>query len=388
MTVAEPNTMGQRLALLLECAGKMPADVIDDLVLDDLTSLEDIIADRRAASPDEVVLLAAYLDVPIGVLTGRIPAGGSSALAMRLGRTDAPSDVRGPLAYAHAMLRIQQLLRSWFPDTENAQLKQIGKVRSRATYAKQAGKTTAERLRFILKLGEEPISDLTEVVEGLGIPVAHRPMAVNCNLTGLTVPNHVDKRQRWGIVVNSNDNWLRQRYTLAHELCHVLYDDSDEVIVERAEIGEREPEWRADSFARYLLVPEQTLSKLCKSGNYDTINGDVHLISDAMMLFGASRQVVLKALVDDGIFSQTLADSWINMPVKELMSTAGRLDWWEQILEHESYMEPSPMLLDLALDAYRQGLIDVRVVAELLEGDTEAVRTDLARRGWAPVGRP
>ena len=38
------------------------------------------------------------------------------------------------------------------------------------------------------------------------------------------------------IVVASDDAWARQRYTLAHELCHALYDDAGQFIVDKIEI--------------------------------------------------------------------------------------------------------------------------------------------------------
>ena len=387
MAVTEPDTAGQRLALLLHSAGKSPADVVDELIIPDLASLEDLLADRRVATADEALVLAAYLDVPIGVLTGRIPARGSRGLAMRLGVVQAPPDIRAPLAYAHTMLRVQQLLRSWFPDEESRYLRRASSVRSKAAFHKMAGEISAARLRSVLDLGEEPIADLTAIVEDLGIPVAHRPMEPDSRLTGVAVPDHLDGRQRWAIVVNSNDNWLRQRYTQAHELCHVLYDDSDDVIVERVEVRDQSPEWRAESFARHLLVPQLALRKFCESGVSGGCEapGDAQLVGAAMMHFGVSRAVILKALVEDGIFSRERAEQWSEVAAAQLVSSVGGHEWWKAGVEREGCFAPSPMLLSLALDAYHQGLIDVRVVAELLEEPPEAVQADLAERGWSPV---
>lgn len=387
MAATAPDTAGQRLALLLQSVGKSHTDVVDDLIIPDLASLEDLLADKRAPTPDEALLLAAYLDVPIGVLTGRIPARGSRGLALRLGTMQAPADIRAPLAYAHTMLRIQHLLRSWFPDAESLCLQRARAVRSRDGFMKKAGEVSAARLRSVLDLGEEPITDLTAVVEGLGIPVAHRPMEEGSNLTGMAVPDHLDGRQRWTIVVNSDDTWLRQRYTQAHELSHVLFEDSDDVIVEHVEVRDLAPEWRAESFARHLLVPTLALRAFWtgRAADAGDASGDGRLIGAAMMHFGVSRAVILKALVEDGMLSSERADRWSGVAVQQLMTAAGGLEWWKDGAAREGCFAPSPMLLNLALDAYHQGLIDVRVVAELLEEDPEAVRADLAERGWAPV---
>ena len=60
------------------------------------------------------------------------------------------------------------------------------------------------------------------------------------------------------ILVNSNDVAERQRFTLAHELAHVLFGDATHV---DAVDGERtSQEVLCDEFARNLLIPRAAVS--------------------------------------------------------------------------------------------------------------------------------
>ena len=49
------------------------------------------------------------------------------------------------------------------------------------------------------------------------------------------------------IIVSSSGPWTLQRYTLAHELGHSLYNDAGQVIVDLVEEPDRLPELRAEN---------------------------------------------------------------------------------------------------------------------------------------------
>ena len=68
------------------------------------------------------------------------------------------------------------------------------------------------------------------------------------------------------IGINSNMSKGRQRFTLAHELYHLLYEDGGELIIcERSNLTDSEKE--ADTFASYLLMPYVALERYVRSNN-------------------------------------------------------------------------------------------------------------------------
>ncbi|WP_033227524.1 ImmA/IrrE family metallo-endopeptidase, partial [Streptomyces sp. NRRL F-6674] len=114
---------------------------------------------------------------------------------------------------------------------------------------------TAVRLRAQRALDPlAPIEDLTGFVESLGCLVEYRPLPKNVH--GISVPEIHENRQTWAILINSDDYWALQRFTLAHELSHVLYQDSGQIIIERAQNSNAIPEIIADSFSRHFLFPD------------------------------------------------------------------------------------------------------------------------------------
>ncbi|MFC1434460.1 helix-turn-helix domain-containing protein [Streptacidiphilus sp. N1-3] len=71
------------------------------------------------------------------------------------------------------------------------------------------------------------------------------------------------------ILVNRTDRWTRQRFTIAHELGHILARDAQDLLLE----AEVEParqheadEIRANSFAAHLLLPEDEVRAACPDG--------------------------------------------------------------------------------------------------------------------------
>ena len=62
------------------------------------------------------------------------------------------------------------------------------------------------------------------------------------------------------VVINSNRKITRQRYTAAHEICHIIKDAKDNQIVCYTNSGEYIEKF-ADTFAASLLMPRDELRK-------------------------------------------------------------------------------------------------------------------------------
>ena len=149
----------------------------------------------------------------------------------------------------------------------------------------------ARSLRDHWGLGNDPIPNLVELLEEQGIKV----LAVELtNIDGLTA--HV-RRSEHGvvpvIVVNCQDWRERQRFTLAHELGHLIMDVAPRVNEEKA----------AYRFAGAFLMPANAL--WAAIGKHRTSIGWGELFA-LKQLFGVSVQAITYRCKELGIFREAM----------------------------------------------------------------------------------
>lgn len=111
----------------------------------------------------------------------------------------------------------------------------------------------AESLRNIWKLGIDPIPFMAELLEERGIKVISLDLPEN--VSGSKA--HVEQPQKASvpvIVVNQNHNGERQRFTLAHELAHL--------ILRFPALSEADQEKAADRFAGAFLMAKEMMYQL------------------------------------------------------------------------------------------------------------------------------
>ena len=132
----------------------------------------------------------------------------------------------------------------------------------RPAYA--VGYDLADDVRQKLDLGSDPIPSMRELVEsGLGIPIVQTQL--DSRIAGATV----DFESRRAIVLNisgTNSDPMVRRSTIAHELCHLLFDpyqhleslrvDEYDELDRPAEERTDPVEQRANAFAVQLLAPQ------------------------------------------------------------------------------------------------------------------------------------
>lgn len=112
----------------------------------------------------------------------------------------------------------------------------------------------AKKLRSLWKLGIGPISSMMELLEDKGIKVVEVQMPETIS-GSKAFAKRSDKNAAALIVVNSQHNGERQRFTLAHELGHLVlrFNDSN---------SETQQEKAADRFAGAFLITQELLVKL------------------------------------------------------------------------------------------------------------------------------
>ena len=110
------------------------------------------------------------------------------------------------------------------------------------------------------------------------------------------------------ICINSTTSYGRQRFTLAHELYHVLYEENmQRVICDMSMTGDKpESEYEADQFASYLLMPYDALLEY----EYDQAKWTLEKVIDAEQFFQVSHQAMLHRLVRDKLIAAERAEEY------------------------------------------------------------------------------
>lgn len=370
---ATPRTPVERIALLAERSPEEDRAEIARLLGIPLTpSLETALRSVQEISLSDIVAISEILGVPSTALSGQVPLDRNFAVSLRLGiaeQTGAPAE---SLEFIELMLRRVSLLDSWLGESPSA-LRDVPLRRS--GYFKGDGETSALRVRDAIGVVDAPLHDLVGLVESCAIPVFFRDLPNDVH--GLNVRDERDGVARRVIVVSTRDPWTRQRFTLAHELCHGLYDDNGQVIVDEIDVPETLPELRAEVFARHLLLPTRALKREFEIASRQNMQLP-QFVARIMTSFGISRKATVNALISDGLASADQADNLNRYPILELMRDAGLSETWFDLSEGEADSSASPWLVERALNAYSHGFIGIQVVADILEMDIDTTHALLA----------
>lgn len=155
----------------------------------------------------------------------------------------------------------------------------------------------AYRVRKYLGADGQSPMDIFKLVQGIeDLTLVFYPLGKN--ISGVCYKG-VSSRV---IAVNSQMSLGRQRFSLAHELYHLYFDEAKESQVSRMAIGVGDANEKcADQFASYLLMPPAALSE-----SLDGIKSDRPGVEDVIRLeqyYGLSHKAMLYRLVSDGILT-------------------------------------------------------------------------------------
>ena len=149
----------------------------------------------------------------------------------------------------------------------------------------------ARALRSHWGLGIDPIPDLVEILEGRGVKVLSVTLAES--IDGLTARVRRAHGNAVPVIVVNNAHWgERQRFTIAHELGHMVLD-----VIGRNVDGEK----AAHRFAGALLMPAEALWS--EVGKRRTSIGWDELFK-LKQLFGVSVQALTYRCKELGIFTR------------------------------------------------------------------------------------
>lgn len=116
--------------------------------------------------------------------------------------------------------------------------------------AVRQGERCAAFERRRLGLGDQPLPDLAELLETMGVRALRIPMARG--ISGLTL---IDRSAGIVVGVNRSHGVCQQQFSFAHEYAHVLFDRERQAGVSRIDDQDDLVEVRADAFAAAFLLP-------------------------------------------------------------------------------------------------------------------------------------
>jgi Zn-dependent peptidase ImmA (M78 family) len=142
-------------------------------------------------------------------------------------------------------------------------------------------------------LGSDPIPQLAELLEERGIKVLSLSLK---NIDGLAAKVRRKDHMAARVVVVKSDAWSeRKRFTLAHELGHMVMDPSPDM-------SEEEIEKAAHRFAGAFLIPADTLRAEMGSNRSSVSIGELVALKKR---FGVSVQAIAYRCKDLGVLNQS-----------------------------------------------------------------------------------
>lgn len=346
----------------------------------DPTALSKALGGKRNFKPLELALIAEQLGLSIQQLLAddQDENPGEAVIAARA-QADASPAVDGALDRVQRILDLDQLLSELgFPGFAAARPSRMPS----ATPSEQ-GERLAAGLRERLGIGTADLpaevgSLATYVEDELDIDVAIEPLSPG--LDGLAVSRPGFQL----ILVSSSVSATRQRYTLAHELGHLLAGDGSRkggprIQVDENIMGARSPaETRANAFAAAFLMPAEALRAAC--GGHAEITQQ--LIGELLGRYRVSLDALAFRLHNAGLISGAQREDVRRMSSARIAMRQGRAS---DLQARRGRRWPDG-LLSRALEAYARAEISIRPIAQLLEVDEDVLLDELAPIQLGPAG--
>lgn len=217
----------------------------------------------------------------------------------------------------------------------------------------QQGSDLATRFREDHMLGTNPIDDINVLMKLVDADFI--VLELPSGLDALTLRDAASGALTVGIGTSSNP--YRQRFTVAHEIGHIMAGDITEDGASLLCDPTHPSETRANTFARCVLCPVEALRTLSRTSPQE------ELLSDVVQSFQVSPTVAAIQLCVAGLISEQAKEELKSYSTKRLASQFG----WKANYDHAARISKLPRaserLVADAYKAYNQGLIALPSVA-------------------------
>ncbi|MEU0208366.1 XRE family transcriptional regulator [Streptomyces canus] len=242
----------------------------------------------------------------------------------------------------------------------------------RGSYADQGETLARMALSMVGQAGRSTTEgDLAELVEEVfGVDVAVDDLGDGFD--GLAAATHGAKL----ILLATSPNPARQRFTLAHELAHLLAEDDQEVHLDRDVFDpaqKKDPsEQRANAFASVLLMPEAPLREaISRSG---LTHADHAALACKLMV---TPEALAYRLLRLRIIDAGTCDRYKRMTASDAADIAGHGEEFAQRSAASRTRRLPGLLLRDTQAAYETGQSTLRPYASLIGADVDELRREL-----------
>ena len=260
-----------------------------------------------------LIALSRTLNVPVSYLVGqsKIKLEGVEFRRSKITKSKERKQVEAEvLSHLDRYLELEEILQIASDDWEKPADAPF------AVEAVETAETAAISIRSLWNLGADPISSLAECLEERGIKVM--ALRLPDSVSGLTCWAVGKENHRVPvIVVNVNEMGEQQRFTLVHELGHMVMDVRNNISKERA----------ADWFAGAMLLPRDLLFAVIGKKRRSLALGELFHLKE---LFGVSIQTIMFRCKDLEIINPST--------FKDLFKTFKERGW-----KSSPYFEPGPV---------------------------------------------
>lgn len=229
-------------------------------------------------------------------------------------------------------------------------------------------------------LGLGPIKDVADLVQ----------MTVNADVALVNLPDFldsmisVDKTAGAALIaVRTTDNPERQRFSIAHELGHYIFD---EFSARLHEDDDPAMESRANSFARHLLLPHDALDDFLTTADatYRKLELPERALSSVVAFFEVSGAVAAIQLRQTGWISSEQYEEWKGIEASYLAKRYGWAAERDRRVDDAKAERPPRRMLDNATEAYIDHLLSVETLAHIGGSAVGELQASLEADGIRP----
>lgn len=390
MTVNDTAAIVERIRGVLKAHPTLNSTTLGDAVGMDKSKVSKMLNGSRSVSAAEAAAIADALgESATWIVTGRRPSPPRPrAVAARLA-TETAADFPEASARAAELLEVRALLEQLVvlaaPEPPVVQV-------PTTNFHIRAGAECAKNLRAALGIGDQPIADISALIENnFRVDVSRQPM--DDNLAGLLIRDTEQPALEATalMLVNSACGIGRQRFTAAHELAHLLFADTG--LLKPDYVHHESDDWdevRADAFAAELLAPQTAVDTLAATlGAKPAADSDgwvARLVASIVVTFGLSVESALLRALKLNHIDEDEYRAGKGRYARDLMVSGGHPEAADAVIAHDKVIDPPAALTGQALHAYAEGMVGIGTLAALYHSDDPvALRHELAQAGWEPA---
>lgn len=362
--------LGRRIARARERAGLSQNELAEHVGLTQ-SAISRIESGTRGVDSLELGDLARALGVSAAELLEAEPFAEELRIAARAEGLDDPATLEPILARILDLARLHQLTKDE-PHEAVAEQHRMLEPPSGAS-AVEAGSSLAAQVRDAWGLEDDPLPpNLFSLIEerselSVGLEPMHDRVAGLCARLGDFSLALVDSSAPFG----------RQRFTAAHELCHYLLGDGDNLVVDK-NLGRRSNvEVRANAFSAHFLMPATSVRRYVRDRD---LTDDV--VIELQYTFGVSLNALLWQLHNLDYVKRHRREQLLAIGAKALAFRHGYGSEWHQSEAEVGIRRPPRPLQERAIRAYARGDIGIEPLGDLLgRRDLDTLRRELEDQG-------